>query len=65
MTQVDNPVPRVRHPEWLSKRVAEKADIHKQQKITNMFGKVVSREDSIGQAMRVCLCCRDTRLRPG
>lgn len=52
--QVSNPVPRVRHPDWLNKRIAEKTDVHKQQKISDIFGKVVSREESIQQAVRVC-----------
>lgn len=54
MQRVDNPVPRVRHPDWLCKRIAEKTDIHKQKKISDIFGKAVSREDAIKQALRVC-----------
>ncbi len=35
--QVSNPVPRVAHPPWLHKRLLEKNDIYKQQKISDMF----------------------------
>jgi hypothetical protein len=37
---VTNPVPRVQHPDWLYKMVAEKNDVFQQKKITDMFGKV-------------------------
>jgi len=37
---VANPVPRVQHPDWLYKMVAEKNDVFQQKKITDMFGKV-------------------------
>ena len=37
MQLVDNPVPRVRHPDWLSKRVAEQEDRFKQRKIMELF----------------------------
>ncbi|KAG2195066.1 hypothetical protein INT47_003932 [Mucor saturninus] len=39
MQKVRNPVPRVRHPDWLFKRVAAKDDKFKQHRITDMFGK--------------------------
>lgn len=32
-----NPVPRVAHPEWIGRRVAEKEDERKQQKVDDMF----------------------------
>lgn len=35
--QVKNPVPRVRHPDWLHKKLLEKNDIYKQKKISEMF----------------------------
>lgn len=35
--QVANPVPRVRHPDWLSKKMLEKNDVCRQQKITELF----------------------------
>lgn len=34
---VENPVPRVKHPDWLRKRVAEVNDQFKQRKINDMF----------------------------
>ncbi|KAI9013156.1 hypothetical protein BC832DRAFT_282542 [Gaertneriomyces semiglobifer] len=39
MQGVANPVPRVRHPDWLHKRVAAKDDKTKQYRITEMFDK--------------------------
>ncbi|KAL7311155.1 DNA polymerase epsilon catalytic subunit [Mucor circinelloides] len=39
MQKVHNPVPRVRHPDWLFKRVAAKDDKFKQHRITDMFSK--------------------------
>ncbi|KAJ2957645.1 hypothetical protein NQZ79_g6638 [Umbelopsis isabellina] len=42
MQKVSNPVPRIRHPDWLFKRVAQKDDKFKQNRITDMF----SRTDS-------------------
>ncbi|KND02716.1 DNA polymerase epsilon catalytic subunit [Spizellomyces punctatus DAOM BR117] len=39
MQGVKNPVPRVRHPDWLLKRVAAKDDKTKQYRITEMFQK--------------------------
>ncbi|EPQ31767.1 uncharacterized protein PFL1_01099 [Pseudozyma flocculosa PF-1] len=37
MQKVINPVPRVRHPDWLFKRVAAKEDKFKQKKLTDVF----------------------------
>lgn len=37
--QVSNPVPRVRHPDWLHKRILDKNDVMKQRKIDVMFKK--------------------------
>lgn len=37
MQRVPNPVPRVRHPDWLFKRVANQEDKFKQRKLTDMF----------------------------
>jgi DNA polymerase epsilon subunit 1 len=34
---VSNPVPRVVHPDWLHKRIAEKNDTFKQRRINEMF----------------------------
>ncbi|KAI7906423.1 uncharacterized protein BX663DRAFT_496365 [Cokeromyces recurvatus] len=39
MQKVQNPVPRVKHPDWLSKRVAAKDDKFKQHRITDMFSR--------------------------
>lgn len=35
--QISNPVPRVKHPDWLHKKLLMKADPLKQRKITTMF----------------------------
>ncbi|KAG0164792.1 DNA polymerase epsilon catalytic subunit [Apophysomyces sp. BC1034] len=40
MQKVRNPVPRIRHPDWLHKRVAAKDDKFKQHRITDMFTRV-------------------------
>ncbi|XP_065196318.1 DNA polymerase epsilon catalytic subunit A-like [Sycon ciliatum] len=37
MQQVSNPVPRVLHPDWLHKRLMEKNDVFKQQRISEHF----------------------------
>ncbi|KAE8270465.1 hypothetical protein A4X09_0g1860 [Tilletia walkeri] len=37
MQKVPNPVPRVRHPEWLFKRITQKEDKFKQRNITDLF----------------------------
>lgn len=37
MQKVPNPVPRVRHPDWLFKRIARKEDKFKQRKLTDAF----------------------------
>ncbi|XP_033110052.1 DNA polymerase epsilon catalytic subunit A-like isoform X2 [Anneissia japonica] len=37
LQQVANPVPRVKHPDWLHKKLLEKNDVFKQQKISEMF----------------------------
>nr|CAB3265004.1 DNA polymerase epsilon catalytic subunit A-like [Phallusia mammillata] len=34
---VTNPVPRVKHPDWLHKRLVEKNDVFKQKRITDLF----------------------------
>ncbi|PRW20477.1 DNA polymerase epsilon catalytic subunit A [Chlorella sorokiniana] len=38
MQRVPNPVPRVRHPDWLHKKVQEKEDTYKQTRIDALFG---------------------------
>lgn len=37
LQQVANPVPRISHPDWLLKRLAEKTDTCRQRKLTDMF----------------------------
>ncbi|KAG9000298.1 DNA polymerase epsilon catalytic subunit [Tulasnella sp. JGI-2019a] len=39
MQKVANPVPRIRHPDWLHKRVAALDDKFRQHKMTDFFGK--------------------------
>lgn len=39
LQKVQNPVPRVPHPEWLQRRIATKEDRLKQKKMTDLFGK--------------------------
>ncbi|XP_046997014.1 DNA polymerase epsilon catalytic subunit 1 [Schistocerca americana] len=39
MQGVSNPVPRVRHPDWLHKRMMEKNDVLKQRRINEIFAK--------------------------
>lgn len=42
-----NPVPRIRHPEWLHKKIAEKDDNLKQKKINEIFSTKLVTTDSI------------------
>nr|XP_022913041.1 DNA polymerase epsilon catalytic subunit A [Onthophagus taurus] len=37
MQGISNPVPRIRHPDWLHKQVLERNDTHKQRRIDDMF----------------------------
>ncbi|ODQ63222.1 DNA polymerase epsilon catalytic subunit A [Nadsonia fulvescens var. elongata DSM 6958] len=37
---VENPVPRIPHPDWLRKRLAKKKDVKKQQDVQSFFKKV-------------------------
>ncbi|XP_057662319.1 DNA polymerase epsilon catalytic subunit 1 [Diorhabda carinulata] len=49
MQGVPNPVPRVRHPDWLHKKILEKNDNFKQRRISDMFSaatKVKQAEDN-------------------
>ncbi|CAB0010464.1 unnamed protein product [Nesidiocoris tenuis] len=39
MQGLSNPVPRVRHPDWLHKKMLEKTDVLKQRKISELFSK--------------------------
>ncbi|KAJ7171879.1 hypothetical protein C8R43DRAFT_1085118 [Mycena crocata] len=49
MQKVANPVPRVRHPDWLHRRVAGAVDKFKQNKVTDFF-KVMTEEEKALQA---------------
>lgn len=40
LQKVANPVPRIRHPDWLFKRVAAKEDKFQQHRLTDMFAKM-------------------------
>ncbi|VDN09429.1 unnamed protein product, partial [Dibothriocephalus latus] len=42
LQQVNNPVPRVPHPDWLLKRLAEKTDTCRQSKLTDLFAPAVA-----------------------
>uniref|UniRef100_A0A2I3HYR2 DNA polymerase epsilon catalytic subunit n=1 Tax=Nomascus leucogenys TaxID=61853 RepID=A0A2I3HYR2_NOMLE len=37
LQQIKNPVPRVKHPDWLHKKLLEKNDVYKQKKISELF----------------------------
>nr|KAJ3422362.1 DNA polymerase epsilon catalytic subunit [Polyrhizophydium stewartii] len=39
MQSVENPIPRVRHPDWLGRRVAAQEDRFKQRRITDVFSR--------------------------
>ncbi|KZC07383.1 PREDICTED: DNA polymerase epsilon catalytic subunit A [Dufourea novaeangliae] len=45
MQGLSNPVPRVKHPDWLHKRVMEKNATHRQKKITDIFSAVPRNQD--------------------
>uniref|UniRef100_A0A7N4NHU2 DNA polymerase epsilon catalytic subunit n=1 Tax=Sarcophilus harrisii TaxID=9305 RepID=A0A7N4NHU2_SARHA len=49
LQQVKNPVPRVRHPDWLHKKLMEKHDIYKQKKISELFIHEGKRQVTINQ----------------
>ncbi|KAJ7806132.1 hypothetical protein B0H14DRAFT_3768801 [Mycena olivaceomarginata] len=51
MQKVANPVPRVRHPDWLHRRVAGAVDKFKQNKVTDFF-KVLTEEERALQAQQ-------------
>uniref|UniRef100_V9IM32 DNA polymerase epsilon catalytic subunit n=1 Tax=Apis cerana TaxID=7461 RepID=V9IM32_APICE len=46
MQGLSNPVPRVKHPDWLHKRVMEKSATHKQRKITDVFSVIHKEKDN-------------------
>lgn len=45
MQKVSNPVPRIRHPDWLHRRVAALDDKFKQHKVTHFFKKAETHDD--------------------
>lgn len=48
MQRVPNPVPRVRHPDWLHRKVQEKEDTHKQAKLDTMFAAAATKKTAAG-----------------
>ena len=44
MQKVNNPVPRIRHPDWLHRRVAGAVDKFKQNKVTDFFNRMADHE---------------------
>ncbi|KAK2507903.1 hypothetical protein MC885_010384 [Smutsia gigantea] len=50
LQQVKNPVPRVKHPDWLHKKLLEKNDVYKQKKISELFIHEGRRQVSMAQA---------------
>lgn len=49
--QVSNPVPRVSHPDWLHKKLLEKNDVCRQQKISSHFSRVAK---PVQQVTKTC-----------
>lgn len=50
MQKVSNPVPRIRHPDWLHRRVAGAVDKFKQNKVTDFFTRATADSQSQAQA---------------
>jgi DNA polymerase epsilon subunit 1 len=50
---VSNPVPRVKHPDWLHKKLMEKNDVFKQKRISEMFTSVSKDEMLAKQKQRL------------
>ncbi|KAB1255676.1 DNA polymerase epsilon catalytic subunit A [Camelus dromedarius] len=50
LQQVKNPVPRVKHPDWLHKKLLEKNDVCKQKKISELFVLEGKRQVGVAQA---------------
>ena len=50
LQKVPNPVPRIRHPDWLFKRVAAKEDKFQQHKLTDIFAKMRTEAASLASA---------------
>lgn len=59
MQKVPNPVPRIRHPDWLHKKVAEKDDVHKQKKLDDMFADANGKDSNYYQNGRAKLNLND------
>ncbi|KAI6112282.1 hypothetical protein EDD16DRAFT_1176350 [Pisolithus croceorrhizus] len=51
MQGVPNPVPRIRHPDWLHRRVAGAVDKFKQNKVTDFFSKAALKSSTDEEAM--------------
>uniref|UniRef100_UPI00358EBC15 DNA polymerase epsilon catalytic subunit A isoform X2 n=1 Tax=Myxine glutinosa TaxID=7769 RepID=UPI00358EBC15 len=51
LQQIKNPVPRVRHPDWLHKKLLEKNDIYKQKKIGEIFSVTATRQVSAAMSL--------------
>ena len=51
MQKVSNPVPRIRHPDWLHRRVAGAVDKFKQNKMTDFFSRATEEEERGGTDM--------------
>jgi DNA polymerase epsilon subunit 1 len=52
LQKVANPVPRVRHPDWLFKRVAAREDKFQQHKLTDMFAKMTTDMEDFGKSKK-------------
>lgn len=70
MQKVSNPVPRIRHPDWLHRRVAGAVDRFKQNKVTDFFTRATAeeraamdmedfgKENNIGDRPRIAMVSR-------
>uniref|UniRef100_A0A8C0HBU2 DNA polymerase epsilon catalytic subunit n=1 Tax=Chelonoidis abingdonii TaxID=106734 RepID=A0A8C0HBU2_CHEAB len=56
LQQVKNPVPRVRHPDWLHKKLLEKNDVYKQKKINELFTSEGKRQVTANQPQEDTPC---------
>ncbi|XP_043385548.1 DNA polymerase epsilon catalytic subunit A isoform X3 [Chelonia mydas] len=56
LQQVKNPVPRVRHPDWLHKKLLEKNDVYKQKKINELFTSEGKRQVTANQPQEGTPC---------
>uniref|UniRef100_A0A8D1TG87 DNA polymerase epsilon catalytic subunit n=1 Tax=Sus scrofa TaxID=9823 RepID=A0A8D1TG87_PIG len=57
LQQVKNPVPRVKHPDWLHKKLLEKNDVYKQKKISELFVLEGKRQVGVAQASEGAPSC--------